>query len=94
MSCDKVLTLLHKEKLTQENKNKAPILADKAAKKGREVLDNVTPKGHVGKIHAPESFITLPSGHFCLLIEQRVERNHQDGKLIEAQHAHIPYLDT
>lgn len=79
-SWDKSFTLLHKEKPTQEDKNKALAFADKATKKGQEVLGNITLKGHVGKIQRPESFISLSIRLFCLLIEQWVERNYKDVK--------------
>ena len=67
---DKFFTLLHKEKPTQEDKNQAPVLADKAAKKGREVFCNVTPKGNIAEIHAPHYFRDMPNRLFRLLIEQ------------------------
>ena len=86
---DKFFTLLHKEKPTQEDKNKAPVLADKAAKKGREMLGNATLKGHIAEIHVPKYFRDMPNGLFRLLIEHWVERNHQDRKN-EAQHKYIP----
>ena len=90
---DKFFALLHKEKPTQEDKNQAPVLADKAAKAGREIPVNATHKGRIAEIHAPQYFREMPSGLFCLLIEQWVERNHQDGEKIESQHKYIPNLE-
>ena len=81
--------LLHKKNPTQEEKESAQGLADKAVKKLREVLGNVTPKTHVSETHAPKCFLEMPSGLFRLLIEQWLERNHQDGKKLEAQHQHM-----
>ena len=56
------------------------------------MLCNGTPKGHITEIHAPQYFRDMPNGLFHLLIEQWVERNHQDGKKIEAHRKHISNL--
>jgi len=58
------------------------------------LLKNKTPKVHVAEDHAVDQYLTFRPGFMRLLIEHWVERNHQEGYLVEQQYKRVPGMEA
>ena len=93
MQCwNEFFSLLQQAKPTEDERARAPEVAQKAVRAHHKLLKNITPKVHVAEDHAVDQYLRVRPGLMRLLIEHFVEKNHQDGYKIEKQFNHEPSL--
>jgi len=81
----KAFNIPHKESPSDDDIKEARILVDEYAAKSRETMKSVTPKGHVAGAHSIDQLIKHRENGLPIVIEQFVERNHQEGSIIDEQ---------
>lgn len=87
-------SILQRKKPTQEERNgRAQDAAKTAVRLHVKVLNNKTPKVHVGKDHAVDQYLHFHPGFVRLITEHWVERSHQIGAKDEKNFRHVPNLD-
>jgi len=89
---NKFFSLTQKEAPTEEDRQTVRDVADAAVKYHFTLLENKTPKVHVVEDHAADHFLRLRPGMMRMLIEQFVERNHQEASQVEQNFRHVPSL--
>ena len=81
----KLFALLHKECPDDEDVIHCEALVKLYMSQYREMFKGVTPKAHCIEDHSVDLFIRHMENGLPLMIEQFVERNHQDGRRLDEQ---------
>ena len=84
--------ILHKHNPTQDDIEVVRTRVTSYIAKWREMLPTMPPKAHIIEDHAVEQFVRHLQNGLWLVIEQFVERNHQEGRILDDQCKRVPIL--